>query len=181
MQINHLKVSTLPDGGNPDQVQASDWNADHTYTFDPADLEDLGAEPEIAAGSTSQYWRGDKSWQSFADTVRASVLTGLSTASSAVIAATDTVIQAFGKLQAQITALLARVTATEAGLAAEVASRKALAQTLLGLPDVASDLSTVVGPSLTLDFISATDTYSAWETFALEDLTEGLLYDILNP
>jgi hypothetical protein len=62
-----------------------------------------GKEPAIAAGTTAQYWRGDKSWRDFATDVRAAVLTGLSTATSAVIAATDTVLGALGKLQAQIT------------------------------------------------------------------------------
>lgn len=44
-----------------------------------------------------------KSGGALAAEVRSVVLTGLSTATSAVIAATDTVLQAFGKLQAQIT------------------------------------------------------------------------------
>lgn len=63
----------------------------------------VGAEPAIAAGTTAQYWRGDKTWRDFATDVRAAVLTGLSLATSTVIAATDTVLSAFGKLQAQIT------------------------------------------------------------------------------
>lgn len=63
----------------------------------------VGAEPSFAAGTTSQYRRGDKTWQDFATDVRAAVLTGLSTATSAVIAATDSVLAALGKLQAQIT------------------------------------------------------------------------------
>jgi hypothetical protein len=62
-----------------------------------------GKEPAISAGTTSQYWRGDKSWRDFATDVRAAVLTGLSTATIAVISATDTVLGALGKLQAQIT------------------------------------------------------------------------------
>ena len=62
-----------------------------------------GKEPAIASGTTAQYWRGDKSWRDFATDVRAAVLTGLSTATSAVITATDTALGALGKLQAQIT------------------------------------------------------------------------------
>lgn len=61
-------------------------------------------EPGITAGTASQFWRGDKSWRDFATDVRASVLTGLSTATNAAIAATDTVLAAVGKLQAQVTA-----------------------------------------------------------------------------
>lgn len=65
-----------------------------------------GKEPSITAGTTAQYWRGDKTWRDFATDVRAAVLTGLSLATSAVISATDTVLGALGKLQAQITANL---------------------------------------------------------------------------
>lgn len=59
-------------------------------------------EPAIAAGTTAQYWRGNKTWQDFATSVRAAVLTGLSTATNAAIVATDTVLVALGKLQAQV-------------------------------------------------------------------------------
>ena len=67
-------------------------------------------EPAIAAGTTAQYWRGDKTWQDFAAAVRATVLTGLSTATNAIITAADTVLSALGKLQAQITANLSTLT-----------------------------------------------------------------------
>ena len=62
-------------------------------------------EPAFAAGTTAQYRRGDKTWQDFATAVRASVMTGLSTATNAAVAATDTLLAAIGKLQAQITGL----------------------------------------------------------------------------
>ncbi|CAN7345396.1 hypothetical protein LJR074_001973 [Acidovorax sp. LjRoot74] len=61
-----------------------------------------GTEPSITAGTTAQYWRGDKTWRDFATDVRAAVLTGLSTATSTVADATDTVLSAIGKLQAQV-------------------------------------------------------------------------------
>ena len=69
-----------------------------------------GKEPSITAGTTSQYWRGDKTWQDFATSVRESVLTGLSTATNTVITATDTVLSAFGKLQKQISDNLTTLT-----------------------------------------------------------------------
>ena len=59
-------------------------------------------EPTITAGTTSQFWRGDKSWQDLAAAVRAAVLTGLSTATSTVVGAADSVLVAIGKLQAQV-------------------------------------------------------------------------------
>lgn len=68
------------------------------------------AEPPITAGTTAQYWRGDKSWQDFFTSVRAATLTGLSTATNAVITAADTVLSAFGKLQKQISDNLTTLT-----------------------------------------------------------------------
>lgn len=67
-------------------------------------------EPTIAAGTTSQYWRGDKSWRDFFTDVRAATLTGLSAATNAAITAADTVLGALGKLQKQITDNLAAFT-----------------------------------------------------------------------
>ena len=52
----------------------------------------------------------------FAATVRATVLTGLSTASAFAVTATDSVLVAFGKLQAQINAVLSSLTAIYAAL-----------------------------------------------------------------
>lgn len=69
----------------------------------PADL--ATKEPVIAApvsAPTEKYWRGDKTWRDFFTDVRAATLTGLSTATNAVVAATDTVLAAIGKLQAQV-------------------------------------------------------------------------------
>jgi hypothetical protein len=68
---------------------------------------DIGSEPAITAGTTAQFWQGNKSWQNFGDSVRATLLTGLSTSTKSAIVATDTTIIAFGKLQAQVTASFA--------------------------------------------------------------------------
>lgn len=62
----------------------------------------IGAESTISEGTTSQYFRGDKTWRDFFTDVRATALTGLSTATNAVITATDTVLTMAGKLQKQI-------------------------------------------------------------------------------
>ena len=75
-----------------------------------------GKEPTIVAGTAAQYWAGNKSWTDFATSARAVVLTGLSTATNAVIVATDSVLAAFGKLQKQVsdnlTALITHTTST---------------------------------------------------------------------
>lgn len=71
------------------------------------ELEEIitGREPAIAAGTTAQYRRGDKTWQDLATAVRAAVMTGLSTATATAVSATDSLLAAIGKLQAQITGL----------------------------------------------------------------------------
>jgi len=63
-----------------------------------------GKEPTIESGTTAQYWRGDKSWQNLNSAVIGSTLTGLDTSTNSAIAATDTILAAFGKLQAHLTA-----------------------------------------------------------------------------
>ena len=63
-------------------------------------------EATVTAGTTAQYWRGDKTWRDFFTDVRAAVLTGLSTATATATTAADTVLVAIGKLQAQVTARL---------------------------------------------------------------------------
>ena len=61
-----------------------------------------GKEASITAGTASQFWRGDKTWQDFSTSVRGTVLAGLSTATSTGVAAADSVLAAIGKLQAQV-------------------------------------------------------------------------------
>src|SRR6188768_4302015 len=39
MGIKHLKVSTVPDGTDPTQIQGSDWNEEHVID-DPASVRD---------------------------------------------------------------------------------------------------------------------------------------------
>jgi hypothetical protein len=92
----------------------SSWNGragavvPQTGDYTPAQV---GAEPAITSGTTAQFWRGDKSWQDLAAAVRAVVITGLSTATNAAIAATDSILVALGKLQAQINTNATAITA----------------------------------------------------------------------
>ena len=55
-----------------------------------------------SASDDDFYWGGRKTWQDFKEKVRSTVLTGLSTASDAAVSATDTLLVAVGKLQAQV-------------------------------------------------------------------------------
>lgn len=89
-------------------------------------------EPTITAGTTAKFWRGDKAWTDFATTVRASILTGLSLATGTVIAATDSVLVALGKLQKQITDNLSTLT-THTG---NVSNPHSVTKTQVGLGSV---------------------------------------------
>ncbi|XXF10912.1 hypothetical protein J3Q00_11425 [Pseudomonas sp. D2-3] len=88
-------------------------------------------EPNIATGSETQYWRGNKTWRDFATDVRAAVLTGFSTATSTAVAAADTVLVALGKLQAQITGLATSKLDTNANAAS--ATKLQTARTIGGI------------------------------------------------
>jgi hypothetical protein len=80
-------------------------------------------EPAITAGTTSQYYRGDKTWQSFNTAVRNASLTGLANVESAAILATDNVLAAFGKAQAHLTALDTAVAGKEPTITAGTAQQ----------------------------------------------------------
>lgn len=85
-----------------------------TYT-----LSGLGGEPAITAGTSLQYWRGDKTFQTLntgvvpesgniyftEPRVRATVLSGLNITGGS-ISASDSVLDAFGKVQNQINGLM---------------------------------------------------------------------------
>lgn len=59
-------------------------------------------ENTIAATTSADYYRGDKTFANFLNAVLAVVLTGYAVGANAAIVATDTILAAFGKLQGQI-------------------------------------------------------------------------------
>ena len=78
------------------------------YTKSEADALLSAKEASITAhGATTAsdlyYYGGRKTWQELTAKVRATVLTGIDVATSTVISASDTILGAIGKLQAQIT------------------------------------------------------------------------------
>lgn len=77
-------------------------------------------EPTISAhgSSTSDdnfFYGGRKTWVDLYSKVRSATLTGLSTATNSAISATDTVLSAFGKLQAQVSGATAKAFLTGTG------------------------------------------------------------------
>ncbi|WPU63776.1 phage tail protein [Peredibacter starrii] len=108
-------------------------------------------ENSITAGTTAQYWRGDKTWQTLNTSVvpevtnlyytdarvRAAPLTGLST-TAGVVSATDTVLQAIGKLTGNQTGFVAKTGDTMSGPLA-MGNQKI---TGLGTPTAGTDAAT---------------------------------------
>lgn len=103
----------------PAGIQTLNGLSGQSVTLGPADLTQTSSyrfttdaeksswnakEPAITAGSTSQYLRGDKSLSTFSSDVLATLLAGLSTASSSTITSSDSTLSGMGKLQAQISA-----------------------------------------------------------------------------
>ncbi len=85
-------------------------------------IADSTKEPSITGSTVSTFWSGLKTFRDLATDVRAIALTGLSVATNSAIVATDTILVALGKLQAQITGHTGStsnphsVTATQVGL-----------------------------------------------------------------
>lgn len=71
---------------------------------DQTDLQNAldGKEPTITPGTIAQYIRGDKSLSDFKADVLATALSGLVFTTNAAITATDSILAALGKLQAQV-------------------------------------------------------------------------------
>lgn len=123
-----------------------------------------GKEPAITLGTTAQYITGAKTLVDFATSVRTAVLTGLSTATSTVVTAADTVVQAIGKLQAQISLRALSGLITSSGLTMTTA--KLLGRSTAGSGAV-EEITIGNGLALTSGVLSsaageAVGTISAW-------------------
>lgn len=142
-----------------------------------------GKENTITAGTALQFWRGDKTWTDFATTVRATVLTGLSTATNAAIVATDSVIVALGKLQAQMSAF---TTYVDTAITNERSAAATLTNKTLVSPTITNYTETLYAATangaLTVDLANGTlqkITLTANSTITLPTSVEGKSYTII--
>lgn len=140
----------------------------------------------FAAKSTTNLAEGTNQYFTAAR-VRAVVLTGLSLATNAVISATDTVLSAFGKLQAQITANLSTLTSHTSNTSNPHATTKA--QVGLGNADNTSDankpVSTATQTALnakenTITAGTTSEYYRGDKTFQTLDKTAVGLSNVAN-
>ena len=102
VKVTARAVDTLTVVRAQEGTAAAVWGAGTTAQARATAGSLAALEPTIVSGLVSQYWAGDKTWRDLLTDVRAATLTGLSTASGAVVAAADTVLGALGKLQRHI-------------------------------------------------------------------------------
>jgi hypothetical protein len=104
-------------------------------------------QENITAGTAAQYWKGTKAWADLAADVRSVVLTGLSSANTAAVAASDSLLVALGKLQAQVNLALTQATEAVSGIS-KVANQATV--------DAGIDDATIVTPKkLRFGFLSS--------------------------
>jgi len=113
------KPTTLSGYGITDAASASHAHTQDSISSAAGWITDAlaGKQPTITAGTTSQYYRGDKTFQDFATSVRAAILTGLNTSklSSREVLSTDSLLSAIGLLQGQLTSLVEQNYYAQAG------------------------------------------------------------------
>lgn len=104
--LEYLTLSAFPATGETGKIyiainQGTAANPTRQYRWTGSTYAEINPSPgttdALAEGSTNLYFTASR--------VRSTVLTGLSLASAAVVAASDTVLSAIGKLQAQVTGL----------------------------------------------------------------------------
>lgn len=153
------------------QIKTAYESNPDTNAFSDAEQSKLGAiAPGATANATDAQLR-DRSTHTgtqaastisdFAATVRATVLTGLSLASGAAITAADSALDALGKLQKQVTDLVAAVAGKQDTLVSGTNIKTVNGSTLLG----AGDLVVAGGASL-----PAVQTFTGAKTLALTDI-----------
>lgn len=104
--LEYLTLSAFPATGETGKIyiainQGTAANPTRQYRWTGSTYAEINPSPgttdALAEGSTNLYFAASR--------VRSTVLTGLSLASAAVVAASDTILSAIGKLQAQVTGL----------------------------------------------------------------------------
>lgn len=144
-----------------------------------------GIEGAITAGTTAQYWRGDKTFQTLNTTavaeganlyhttarVLSTALTGLSTATNAVITATDSILVAAGKLQAQISQLVTDVAARITASSTDTLTNK----TISGSSNTLSNIAQSSVTSLTTDLAAKAPLASPTFTGTVSGITKTMV------
>lgn len=103
-----VNSSSITDGSIVDaDINASANIAQSKVANLTADL--ANKEPLIMAGTTSQYYRGDKTFVDFGTEARNTTLTGFAVGASTPLTAVDSVLNAFQKVQGQINNLTGNV------------------------------------------------------------------------
>ncbi len=149
-----------------------------------------GKESSITVGTNSQYWRGDKSWRSFATDVLNTVLTGISVVTSSAVISTDTLLVGIGKLQAQINSLSETISTFASDISDAIVAERSAAVSLSNKTLVAPTIQNYteythtanITGSYTVDLSNGTLqklTLTANTTITLPDSLNGKSYTLL--
>lgn len=113
-----VTVSTLNDGGDEDlQIGLPAVGTAGTYgSVSQVPVLTTDAKGRVTAVTNTAISIVSSAVTNFVATVRSTVLTGYSVGANSALAATDTVLQAFGKIQGQLNALFSRNINTGTGL-----------------------------------------------------------------
>lgn len=130
--LEYANLASFPATGESGKIYVA-LNTNKTYRWSGSAYTEISASP----GSTDSVVEGSTNLYFTAARVRAVVLTGLSLATGTVIAATDTILAAFGKLQKQISNNLTTLTSHTANISNPHAVTKT--QVGLGNADNTSD------------------------------------------
>lgn len=144
-------------------------------------------EPAVTAAAVTDFWSGTKTFRNLATDVRAVVLTGLSLATGTAITASNTVLQAFGLLQKQVTTNLTTLTTHTAN----VSNPHSVTKAQVGLGNVLNTKvnSTTTDPTVSSDGTQGYSIGSTWintssrKQFVCLDITTGAAVwkELTNP
>jgi hypothetical protein len=129
--LEAANFAALPGTGETGKIYTTLDNG-KIYRWSGSAYVEISASP----GSTDSVTEGSTNLYFTAQRVRDAVLTGLSTATNAVIAAGDSVLVAFGKLQKQITDLTTTVGTKQATLVSGTSIKTINSTSLLGSGDI---------------------------------------------
>lgn len=116
------------------QVDPGSGTSLQTYSWDAQEGWVLSSSDGTGANNTDQLPEGASNLYFTAQRVRDAILTGLSTATNAVILASDSVVIAFGKLQAQVSSILSSLNTH----IADTANPHSVTKSQVGLGNVAN-------------------------------------------
>ncbi|NYT59420.1 hypothetical protein H0A65_10865 [Alcaligenaceae bacterium] len=151
--LEYANFGALPGTGEAGKIYVTLDN-NKTWRWSGSAYVEIAASP----GSTDAVPEGASNLYHTAARVRAVVLSGLSLATNAAITASDTVLSAFGKLQKQITDLVATVSGKQDALVSGTSIKTVGGQSVLGSGDITIPTLAPIADTADIASLSGGDT-----------------------